>query len=127
MKKYNLQISKEHYNKIKLRKKKFLIVQKCLVPLIEKGDILELHTNKNCVSASRIFLRNRNKNNQYNIISTRAISFMTDALYNCDEVVDGLLVMYGGYDLREVKEELNRDFQIDYLRENHIVIELKIL
>ncbi|MCM6841227.1 hypothetical protein NE301_03230 [Lactococcus lactis] len=126
MKKYDLQISKEHHNKIKLRKKKFLIVQKSLVPRIAIGDILELHTKKNCISGSNIFMRNRNKNNQYNIISARAISIMTDTLYNCDEVLDSLLVMYGGYDLREVKEELNRDFQIDYLREDHIIIELKI-
>ncbi|MGY3710727.1 DUF3850 domain-containing protein [Lactococcus lactis subsp. lactis] len=60
-------------------------------------------------------------------IRVKILSVMNAELYICDEVVDDVLVMFGAYDLRDVKKVLSNYFKVNKLPDNYVVLGIEKL
>ncbi|KSU01815.1 hypothetical protein KF282_2519 [Lactococcus lactis subsp. lactis] len=60
-------------------------------------------------------------------IRAKIVSIMNAELYNCDEVRDDVLVMFGSYDLRDVKKVLSDYFKVDRLPKDYVVLEIEVI
>ncbi|MGL5898024.1 MAG: DUF3850 domain-containing protein [Lactococcus lactis] len=67
------------------------------------------------------------KESKAEIIRVEIVSVMDAKLYNCDEIKDDILVMYGSYDLRDVKKVLSNYFKVDKLPKDYVVLEIKVI
>lgn len=67
------------------------------------------------------------KKSKAETIRVKILSVMNAELYNCDEVRDDVLVMFGSYDLRDVKKVLSNYFKVDRLPKDYVVLEIEVI